>query len=1076
VLYSRRTLTAISLTLIFIMGSLAGYAQTSDDIGLPKTDNLNTPLDSVSNFDIEVTPGVIELGGTVEDTLIGKFFVYEKSGIYLLFEYTATAPWIVIPDYINPLWTPDSAFFEIDMTGLTPGYYHNTLEVRAYADNGATLVDSEYVPVSLHITEGDYYLEADPPEINVTIDHAQPTAYESINVFETSGAEIQFDKYSYAPWIVFDTSTPSPHITPESFGFFLINHDLYPGTFHDTIFIESNQALNTPLAVPVNFTITGDPIEFDVRAEPMQFSFILPPGDTAYDSINIYEYYGQEIPFYYNYDQPWLEFYNNPDTSLTTPYTLPFRVNAESLSEGFYGDTIIIYTASPDSFPFAPIQILVDMHVTETDTVVVRASPNNFVYTLDSSDGNFYDSTHVYEIHGRNVPYDGIVAGGGNWLRVVNSDTLLSTPGTLFFQILTDSLSTGIYQDSIAIFNPYDTLNYEPYYIRFFIDYIGEPRQLSTDPQEFYFTLNYGDSLIGEQLYVSEEHGDSVVFWAFNYTNWLQIDTINSQPLITPKNLPFNIRTLGLAPGNYSDTIVLDAAGSGYNPTLVPVNLTVVGDSGMIDVETTPSRFDFVIGQNSAAWDSLYVFETHGFNVRFDFINMQSWLKVEPLPEPPYYTPRYLDIVVSDSFLTPGYTYYDTILIHHVLSEQEFEWEKIPVSLTVEETSPGVVAYPPYFDLTRYPNSQASYHASLVTHTYGSTLPFMVSKRPGSSWLIPDDTTTLFYTPDSVYFTVDPGNLPTGTYVDSLIIYNPLDSPYYADLPIPVTLTILEERVIISSDPTALLWNLAPGDSLIGIDSIEIFEINGETIPFWLYNHASWLEPDTMDLSPLVTPETIPLNVRTGNLAPGIYFDSLMIFSSNADNTPHIIPAMLYVGDTAYNEIQLATIPGNFAFSLGIDDTVMSQLYVYEMSGRSVEFYCADFLGSGWIDVFNGPAYTPFVTPDSVLFSINTVDMPPGYYTDTLIVFNPVDTTFWYDEVKVPVTLIVNGGNCGDVNGDGLVNLLDIIALIQFLYKPNSPAVPLMGGDCDGNAKIDILDITYLINNLYRGGPSPNCP
>jgi hypothetical protein len=65
---------------------------------------------------------------------------------------------------------------------------------------------------------------------------------------------------------------------------------------------------------------------------------------------------------------------------------------------------------------------------------------------------------------------------------------------------------------------------------------------------------------------------------------------------------------------------------------------------------------------------------------------------------------------------------------------------------------------------------------------------------------------------------------------------------------------------------------------------------------------------------------------------------------------------------------------------------------------------------------------------------------------------------------------------CGDANGNGNVNILDITYLINYLYMGGPRPVPLVSADVNNNGLVNILDITYLINYLYRGGPDPVCP
>ena len=65
---------------------------------------------------------------------------------------------------------------------------------------------------------------------------------------------------------------------------------------------------------------------------------------------------------------------------------------------------------------------------------------------------------------------------------------------------------------------------------------------------------------------------------------------------------------------------------------------------------------------------------------------------------------------------------------------------------------------------------------------------------------------------------------------------------------------------------------------------------------------------------------------------------------------------------------------------------------------------------------------------------------------------------------------------CGDVDNDGLVNILDIVYLLNYKYKEGPAPYILRLGDIDGIDPINILDIVYLINYKYKEGPNPACP
>jgi len=63
----------------------------------------------------------------------------------------------------------------------------------------------------------------------------------------------------------------------------------------------------------------------------------------------------------------------------------------------------------------------------------------------------------------------------------------------------------------------------------------------------------------------------------------------------------------------------------------------------------------------------------------------------------------------------------------------------------------------------------------------------------------------------------------------------------------------------------------------------------------------------------------------------------------------------------------------------------------------------------------------------------------------------------------------------GDADGTPPLNILDIIHIINYIYKSGPPSIPyeFANADADGNCGIDILDIILLINYKYKNGPEP---
>jgi hypothetical protein len=63
----------------------------------------------------------------------------------------------------------------------------------------------------------------------------------------------------------------------------------------------------------------------------------------------------------------------------------------------------------------------------------------------------------------------------------------------------------------------------------------------------------------------------------------------------------------------------------------------------------------------------------------------------------------------------------------------------------------------------------------------------------------------------------------------------------------------------------------------------------------------------------------------------------------------------------------------------------------------------------------------------------------------------------------------------GDANGDGLIDVADVMYLINYLFIGGSAPSPLWVGDCNCDGQVDVADVTYLINHLFTGGSAPGC-
>lgn len=106
----------------------------------------------------------------------------------------------------------------------------------------------------------------------------------------------------------------------------------------------------------------------------------------------------------------------------------------------------------------------------------------------------------------------------------------------------------------------------------------------------------------------------------------------------------------------------------------------------------------------------------------------------------------------------------------------------------------------------------------------------------------------------------------------------------------------------------------------------------------------------------------------------------------------------------------------------------------------------------------SGPLYFALVANDQGFpaLDVEPLESPlPGYVTEV-----------WPGACPVAIT--------GDLNQSGAITLVDIVYLVNYLFRDGSEPVPCVAAaDCNCDSSINLVDLIFMVNYLLKAGPEP---
>ena len=195
-----------------------------------------------------------------------------------------------------------------------------------------------------------------------------------------------------------------------------------------------------------------------------------------------------------------------------------------------------------------------------------------------------------------------------------------------------------------------------------------------------------------------------------------------------------------------------------------------------------------------------------------------------------------------------------------------------------------------------------------------------------------------------------------------------------------------------------------------------------------------------------------------------VWFDEVAHWWTNFENSFYNFQFVLYVnGDI---QINYQSLTGDHSATVGIQNADGS-------NGLEVAFdenYLHDNLsinfskGPDWITLSPSSGQVNQGSTESIQVEVNSAELMDGDYSGFISFVTSGGNA------GIPISMTVSGSILsGDVNGDDIVNILDIISLVNFILDISFPETwQFIAGDTNGDGILNILDVIQIVNSVLE--------
>lgn len=469
--------------------------------------------------------------------------------------------------------TPTDFMVSVDITGLAPGVYVDTIDVTSLDAANSP----QYVEVTLTVNAALKFLNVTPNPLSFTAQEgASNPVSQDFEVSEVGGFNIPYTLTENSSWFSLNkaggTTTDTVSVNVDISG-------LTEGTYTDSIEVASAGIFGTPVYEVIILEVTPAPMNLEVDPDTLHFTGVQDGANPQPDTFSVSETGGGSIDFALNETATW---FSINKTSGTTPDDIEVSVDLTGVTQGSYLDSIEVSSGDADN---SPVWEYVHLTVAPPEPdILLDVTPDSLFFTAQQDGANPANQNFgIIESGGGNIAYT--LSEDSAWLSLNKAGG--NTPDVVIAMIDITGLPPGTYYADVTVAS--GVADNSPVTEVICLTVAAIPKFIMASPNSIGPNMTAGGPPFSPiTIHVTDSFEVGLAYDVFEDVDWLNISPNSGTTADSFWVIADTMAANALLPGFYLDTITITSSGADNSSILVYASLEV------LEAPNTPPTIDII--------------------------------------------------------------------------------------------------------------------------------------------------------------------------------------------------------------------------------------------------------------------------------------------------------------------------------------------------------------------------------------------------------------------------------------------------------------------------------------------------